>query len=138
METQACHPSAALGGLEVLTMLTLSWTVKLITCALIDQGCQTCSGESHSSVPMGQSSTRPLQFVTGGKYNLPTSGQSQLLSLLRFRVSCDLSESLYASAYDADESCPAVEAGATPDDCESDCWSPGQRDTDCVQSGLCW
>ena len=64
-----------------------------------------------------------------------------------FNVDCEGSTSLYAAVEgtfgvgddDAGE-CPAASAGSE-DDCAgavSTCWSPGQRDTDCPDSGLCW
>ena len=64
-----------------------------------------------------------------------------------FNVDCEGSSDLYAAVEGAFggvsesvEECPA-----TPDipeeECEgsvSSCWSPGQRDTDCPNNGLCW
>ena len=64
-----------------------------------------------------------------------------------FNVDCEESAGLYRAVEEVfgevSESageCPAVSAKAD-DECEgseSSCWSPGQRDTDCPNSGLCW
>ena len=64
-----------------------------------------------------------------------------------FNVDCEASADLYAAVEGAfgggeDEGgeCPATPA-VSEDDCAgavSTCWSPGQRDTDCPGSGLCW
>ena len=64
-----------------------------------------------------------------------------------FNVDCEGSTDLYTAVEEAfggeSESvgeCPAAPAKAE-EECEgllSSCWSPGQRDTDCPNSGLCW
>ena len=69
--------------------------------------------------------------------------------VLRFNVDCEASAGLYglaegafgtAGGDDGDVgTCPAAEP-LSPADCEgsvSTCWSPGQRDTDCPNNGLC-
>lgn len=70
-----------------------------------------------------------------------------------FNVDCSAAVSLYggvegafgdSAAEDLDGgdvgSCPAPSYGGSPDECAgivSNCWSPGQRDTDCPSNGLC-
>merc|ERR1712090_120744 len=64
-----------------------------------------------------------------------------------FNVDCPAATSYYAGAEgafggsssdggDAGE-CPAPGAGTNCDGAVSNCWSPGQRDTDCPNNGLC-
>jgi hypothetical protein len=63
-----------------------------------------------------------------------------------FNVDCGASTNLYAAAEGAfggaggDGECPVASAGSE-EECAvavSNCWSPGQRYTDCPDSGLCW
>jgi len=74
---------------------------------------------------------------------------SSTMSVSRFNVDCEASTGLYglaegafgtAGGDDGDVgTCPAAEP-LSPADCEgavSTCWSPGQRDTDCPNNGLC-
>ena len=49
-------------------------------------------------------------------------------------------EGAFGGESDSVGECPAAPAKAE-EECEgllSSCWSPGQRDTDCPNSGLCW
>ena len=73
-----------------------------------------------------------------------------LIFFHRFNVDCQASTGLYGLAEgafgtaggsgDGDVgTCPAAEP-LSPTECEgavSTCWSPGQRDTDCPDNGLC-
>ena len=66
--------------------------------------------------------------------------------VLRFNVDCEASAGFYGLAEGAFGTsgvfvgtCPAAEP-LSPAECEgsvSTCWSPGQRDTDCPNNGLC-
>ena len=87
------------------------------------------------------------------EYNcLASSFMCIVLLILRFHVSCSLAESEYLTAEEVfgshtaasgedTETCPAVQ-DRSDEDCEDtqqdNCWSVGQRDTDCRQGGLCW
>ena len=96
------------------------------------------------SDPLDQDTLYPVSFLcpNGTIFN-----QQIFVCDWWFNVDCEQSADLYAAVDgvfgEVSESvgeCPATPAKAD-DECEgsvSSCWSPGQRDTDCPNSGLCW
>ena len=55
-----------------------------------------------------------------------------------FNVDCEAAVGLYSGQAAEQEECPAPPADTECGAAVSTCWSPGQRDTDCPDSGLCW
>ena len=96
------------------------------------------------SDPLDQDTLYPVSFLcpNGTLFN-----QRLFVCDWWFNVDCQQSADLYTAVEgvfgEVSESvgeCPATPA-KDDDECEgsvSSCWSPGQRDTDCPNSGLCW
>ena len=79
--------------------------------------------------------------VTGGKGTCSVTATS----VLRFNVDCGAAVGQYSAVKGAfgggeyeETQCPAPAPGLDCVGALSNCWSPGQRDTDCPNNGLCW